>query len=375
MAVPEWLSKSGELSVHLKMATRSKHNEQRAAMPICHDARMSEMTTDFVQFLLDPETFSQDLCLEVFEKDESGRVREGRLVNRENGSWYRIEDYIVDLLPPVLRNQERYQRFAARHGLAADSGVKETAELESQRLQIEFFEKDSRVYDNDVSGHPFYRIFDSLYMDPWVRRLPPSLHVLDIGGGTGRQALPLARAGHRVLCTDISEEMLKIAVRKALDAEVIQFIDFILCDAENLPVVSSNFDAAICYGVLHHMANPGRTLAHVGRVLKSAGRWFSVDPHDSLFRWVFDLANRINKIYDELAADEKHFSERELATICSAAGIDVQVTYSTYLLPHLIQVIPYGLAYRVFAFTDALFQRIPLVRKTGGILVVEGTKA
>jgi hypothetical protein len=44
------------------------------------------------------------------------------------------------------------------------------------------------------------------------------------------------------------------------------------------------------------MANPGRILAHAGRVLKLGDLWF----------------------YDDLAADQKYFNQRELLGIPSA---------------------------------------------------------
>jgi 2-polyprenyl-3-methyl-5-hydroxy-6-metoxy-1,4-benzoquinol methylase/uncharacterized protein YbaR (Trm112 family) len=254
------------------------------------------MSNDFVRLLLDPETSSGDLLLEIYEEDEAGRVRDGRLISRKSGCWYRIGDYIVDLLPPALRSDERYRRFATRHGLTVTAEAEEAGELRSQRLQMNFYKRDSLNYDNDVSDHPYYKIFGALYRHPWIGWLPSSVHIPDVSGGIGRQALPPARRGHRGPRTNISEAMLRIAVRKTPDSGVVQSIDFVLCGAENLPVVSRTVNAATCYGVLHHIANPGRTLAHAGRVLKPGGLWF----------------------HDELAADEKLFNQRELSRILSA---------------------------------------------------------
>lgn len=51
------------------------------------------------------------------------------------------------------------------------------------------------------------------YLDPLLRT--PAMRVLELNCGTGIDAVHMARAGHRVLATDISEEMLKIAVDTA----------------------------------------------------------------------------------------------------------------------------------------------------------------
>ena len=47
------------------------------------------------------------------------------------------------------------------------------------------------------------------YLDPMLRT--PSMEVLELNCGTGIDAVHMAKAGHRVLATDISKEMLKIA--------------------------------------------------------------------------------------------------------------------------------------------------------------------
>lgn len=47
------------------------------------------------------------------------------------------------------------------------------------------------------------------YLEPMLRT--PSMEILELNCGTGIDAVHMARAGHRVLATDISEEMLKIA--------------------------------------------------------------------------------------------------------------------------------------------------------------------
>lgn len=49
---------------------------------------------------------------------------------------------------------------------------------------------------------------------------PPGSAILDVGGGSGRNAIWLARRGHRVTIADVSEEGLKLAQRAAADAGV-----------------------------------------------------------------------------------------------------------------------------------------------------------
>ncbi|MCG5437905.1 class I SAM-dependent methyltransferase, partial [Micromonospora foliorum] len=52
------------------------------------------------------------------------------------------------------------------------------------------------------------------------RRGDAELTVLDVGGGTGGFAVPLARAGHRVTVVDASPDALAALTRRAAEAGV-----------------------------------------------------------------------------------------------------------------------------------------------------------
>lgn len=332
------------------------------------------MLSDTVKLLKDPDTASTNLALEVFETGSFGEIIHGRVICQDDGQWFRIQSRILDFLPTQLRDEERYRAFAARHGLQVLDRRPVPGQLDGQHRQIDFFRKDSAVYDKDVSNLPFYRMFDRMYMDSWISRLPSKQSVLDLGGGTGRQALPLARLGHTVCSCDISEEMLGIAVGKAAEEGLVGKIDFLLCNAEDLPLISNCFDSIICYGSLHHFASPGSATLHAGRVLRAGGRWFSIDPHDSPLRFVFDLAMKSNKLYDEVAADDRHFTGSQLRQLCADAGIAAEITYSTYVLPHMVHWLPDRLGYALLYLTDRVFQHLPLINRLGGIVLAEGVK-
>jgi 2-polyprenyl-3-methyl-5-hydroxy-6-metoxy-1,4-benzoquinol methylase len=68
------------------------------------------------------------------------------------------------------------------------------------------------------------------------------LKILDVGCGTGRHSIELAKRGYQITGIDLSESMLKKAREKALNMNL--KINFIKHDARNLPF-QEEFDAAI----------------------------------------------------------------------------------------------------------------------------------
>jgi cyclopropane fatty-acyl-phospholipid synthase-like methyltransferase len=74
-------------------------------------------------------------------------------------------------------------------------------------------------------------------------RLPPGSRILDMGCGTGRHAVELARRGHQVTGVDISSGMLAEAGRAARETGV--EVELIHADATRF-ASDELFDAAIC---------------------------------------------------------------------------------------------------------------------------------
>ena len=101
--------------------------------------------------------------------------------------------------------------------------------------------------------------------------------VLDIGGGDGRDALPLARAGHDVTVLDSSPVMLAEARRRAEEAGVGTAIHTQLVDVagDDLPTTLVGFDLVICHNLLQYLSDPARLLRAAADAL-AAGGWFSL---------------------------------------------------------------------------------------------------
>lgn len=104
----------------------------------------------------------------------------------------------------------------------------------------EFFDRHAPYYDKNV--FTAWTTTEVSFLEN-LFQLPPGSRILDIGCGTGRHSVELAKRGYQVTGIDISTGMLAIALAKAEEAGV--EVEFIAGDATQLrfePV----FDAAIC---------------------------------------------------------------------------------------------------------------------------------
>ncbi len=97
--------------------------------------------------------------------------------------------------------------------------------------------------------------------------LGPGSRVLEVGVGTGRIALPLARRGFVVHGVDLSRPMLDRLRGRRRDEPV----HVALGDATRLPYPAASFDAAVSVHVFHLIAGWRAVLAELARVLRPGG--------------------------------------------------------------------------------------------------------
>ncbi len=90
--------------------------------------------------------------------------------------------------------------------------------------------------------------------------------IVDVGTGTGRAAIALARRGAAVIGLDASEEMLDVARARAGDAGV--DVRWQQADAHHLPLQDRSADAVVCLRVLMHAVDWRQCLAELCRVAR-----------------------------------------------------------------------------------------------------------
>jgi len=95
--------------------------------------------------------------------------------------------------------------------------------------------------------------------------------IVDIGGGTGGFAVPLAELGHRVQVVDPSPDALASLDRRARESGVADRVTGQQGDLGDLGSHVDEADVVLCHGVLEVVDDPDAALATIGGVLRSGG--------------------------------------------------------------------------------------------------------
>jgi ubiquinone/menaquinone biosynthesis C-methylase UbiE len=150
------------------------------------------------------------------------------------------------------------------------------------------------VLDNPIAKLHAKRVMKML-------SVKPGMHVLDVGAGTGRLALPLAEkvaAEGEVVATDLQPEMLERLKRRARERDIPNIRTLIGAAGEtNLPC--NSFDLCIVASVLGEVPEQAREpmLREIFDSLKPGGVLAVVeskpDPHFQAAQDVADLGKRV----------------------------------------------------------------------------------
>lgn len=97
--------------------------------------------------------------------------------------------------------------------------------------------------------------------------------VVDVGGGSGTRAVPLALRGALVTVVDSSVDALAILHRRAQDAGVADRVRGVQADAESLAaaVPAGSADLVLCHHLLEEVEDPGAVIAALALAVRPGG--------------------------------------------------------------------------------------------------------
>jgi 2-polyprenyl-3-methyl-5-hydroxy-6-metoxy-1,4-benzoquinol methylase len=154
-------------------------------------------------------------------------------------------------------------------------------------------------------------------------------HILDVGTGTGRAAIGLAKAGAVVTGIDASAEMLDVARVRAQEAGV--EIAFAPGDAHALPFEDRSFDASISLRVLMHAPDWRQCVAELCRV----SRWRVVAdfPARCSFAALESVARRVRQSLGGTTEAYRVISESDVERVFAQHGFTVKSVHRQFVLP------------------------------------------
>lgn len=143
------------------------------------------------------------------------------------------------------------------------------------RQWLDFFRAHAPHYDeNGFAQNTVAEIDFLLTLFP----LPRGASILDVGCGTGRHSIELAKRGYKVTGLDLTDAMLDVARRKAAAAQVA--VNWIEGDATDPAHFEGKYDAALCLcegavGLIEHGEDPEEhdltIFQNISKVLKPGG--------------------------------------------------------------------------------------------------------
>lgn len=150
-------------------------------------------------------------------------------------------------------------------------------------------------YDQRFHDDPLFQ-FDAQILETYFCQ--PGL-VIDLGCGTGRALLPLARRGFRCLAVDLARPMLAVVGQKAARENLsIARIQANLVQLEGIRDAVADY--ALCLfstlGMIRGRSNRQQALGHFGRILKPGG--LLVLHVHNLWNGLFDAAGRRQLVRD-----------------------------------------------------------------------------
>ena len=183
--------------------------------------------------------------------------------------------------------------------------------------------------------------------------------ILDVGTGTGRAALLLARGGAKVTAVDASEQMLDVARRRAA-AEGVR-VRFLAGDAQALGFPDRSFEVGVSLRVVMHAPEWRACIRELCRV---SDELVILDyPSMSSVALVQAIARRLLHRLGRRTEPYRVFRHRTIARELARSGFRVQSVHRQFVLPIALHKV-IG-SRRFTTASEGLLERLGLLRAFG----------
>ncbi|MEL7274537.1 MAG: class I SAM-dependent methyltransferase [Pseudomonadota bacterium] len=150
--------------------------------------------------------------------------------------------------------------------------------------------------------------------------------VVELGCGTGSTALHHAPRVHRILATDVSQKMVRIAQTKREEAGV-HNVDFEVASAEQTTVPPASADIVMVHSLLHLVDDRDALLARVRDWLKPQGALVTSTPClNDMVPWLRFFAP-LGRMVGLFPPSLRFFSEAELTASLERVGFLIERRY------------------------------------------------
>ena len=166
-----------------------------------------------------------------------------------------------------------------------------------------------------------------------------ALDVVDLGGGTGGFAVPLARLGHRVTVVDPSPDALVSLERRAAEDGVSERVRAVQGDLGSVfdAVAKESADAVLCHGVLEVADDPAEGMGAAARVLRPGGLLSVLAASRDGLVVARALGGNIAGALAALRGPTpRRFTEDALVELLRAAGLEVVSRHGVLLFADLV---------------------------------------
>jgi ArsR family transcriptional regulator len=273
---------------------------------------MGDPTRMRLLVILDTEELSVNELVRILGMGQSRISRHlavmkdaGLLQQRREGTWsyYSIPADVENHgFLQAFRESEEYKSIFTGEAPRIRRALEDRHDGEQQ-----FYDKIAEDWD-DIRADYFglrvrNRALAGLIPSDWV--------VADVGCGTGFLLLALAPIVKKVIGIDKSEEMLRVATRKAKQRGI-KNIELVHAELDDIPLKDGSLDGLTAGIVLHHAKDPAKAAKEWARVVRAGGKISVVEFEKHHHEW----------LRDEMSDVWLGFDSKELAGFFRNAGFE-----------------------------------------------------